>query len=200
MPQVTVKSYLWHFYFQNGVDCMRLKPENLQPRPAIAVNGANTNPGYRCRLSPSQRIFVYEAIKEITNGKSQKSFAAAARRAGYSQKNSDVVAARLMKHPLIKAEIEKQMKKIEGKTLITAASVLENIKEIGERCMQKIPVLDSEGKPTGVWKFDSQSALRSQELLGKNLELFTDKVKQSGEVKINVVVKEENVGKMEKKI
>jgi hypothetical protein len=36
--------------------------------------------------------------------------------------------------------------------------------------------------------------------LGKNLELFTDKVKQTGEVALNIVVNNPDVGKMEKKV
>ena len=32
----------------------------------------------------------------------------------------------------------------------------------------------------GVWEFDSQGALRAQELLGKHLKLFTDKTEVSG--------------------
>jgi len=176
----------------------RLQPQELSPRPK-SPNDDRTK-SYRDDLTPSMRIFVYEAIKEITNGKARKSFTKAAIRAGYAPKRADMTASRLMHHPTVKAEIEKEMKKIEKKALVDASYVVKNIKEIGERCMTKVPVLDEDGKPTGTWKFDSQSALRSQELLGKTMELFTDKVKQSGDVKINITIKEENVGKMEKKV
>lgn len=177
-----------------------LKPLDLTPRPKPSRQAHPGKTGYRDELTPSMRIFVYEAVKEILNGKARKNFTQVAIRAGYSPKRADMAASRLMHHPAIKKEIDKQIQLIEKKTHIDAAYVLSNIKEIGERCMTKVPVLDEEGNPTGTWRFDSQAALRAQELLGKNLELFTEKVKQSGDIKINITVKEENVGKMEKEV
>lgn len=45
------------------------------------------------------------------------------------------------------------------------------------------PVLDREGEPTGEYRFDSSGAARGLELLGKHLQMFTDKIKVE---KINV--------------
>lgn len=171
--------------------------KKLTPRPKRPKVGVTANK-YRDALTPSQRIFVYEMIKEMNNGKAKKNQTNAAIRAGYSPKTANEQAAHLMSLPKIKSEIEKELDKLQKRALITAESVLADIKEIGDRCMQSEPVLDKDGKETGEYRFDAHGALRSRELLGKNLELFTDKIKQNGETTINIVVDEDDVGKMEK--
>jgi hypothetical protein len=70
---------------------------------------------------------------------------------------------------------------------VTVDYVRDSLKEVAERCMQTIPVLDGNGEPTGEYKFDSSGANRALELLGKHLKMFTDKLEQEGSVKIEVV-------------
>lgn len=157
------------------------------------------DPHFKAKLTIPQRLFVFEMIREINNGTAKKNQSAAAIRAGYSPKSANEAAVRLMADPLVKVEIEKELRKLEKKALLSAEAVLLDIKEIGDRCMQAVQVYDDKGKIIpGQWQFNAFGALKSRELLGKNLELFTDKVKQSGEIVINVVVNEENVGKMSK--
>ena len=50
------------------------------------------------------------------------------------------------------------------------------LKEVVNRCMQKVPVLDRHGKPTGVWKFDGKNANQALHLMGKDRGMFVDKV------------------------
>lgn len=78
-----------------------------------------------------------------------------------------------------------RMEKIEAKAFITVEYVVEGLKEVAERCMQRAPVMrydpsvkgkaqvkDSEGR--NVWEFDSAGANKSFELLGKHIGLFPD--------------------------
>ena len=94
--------------------------------------------------------------------------------------------------------MDKRAKRVE----VTQDYVLKNIIEIGQRCLQRDPVMIGNGKDrkqlteeivdprTGeeilaqVFQFDAQGALRAQELLGKHLKMFTDKVEHSGAVTI----------------
>jgi phage terminase small subunit len=40
--------------------------------------------------------------------------------------------------------------------------------------MQAVPVLDSNGKPVGEWKWEGSVANRGLELVGKHLRMFRD--------------------------
>jgi phage terminase small subunit len=144
------------------------------------------------RLTIMQQKFAVEYLVD-------KNATEAAIRAGYSPLTATVQASRLMTLPYIKEYIQTKLKQLENRTMITAEKVISNIEMVGNRCMKIEPVFDEAGNQIGEFRFDAANALRAQELLGRHLELFTDKVKQSGEVTLNVVIKEENVGKMEKK-
>jgi phage terminase small subunit len=78
--------------------------------------------------------------------------------------------------------------------MVDATFVVEGLKEVFNRCMQKEPVLDFDPiekklkqkvdeEGNGVWQFDSVGANKALELLGKHLALFTDKMKQDVTVK-----------------
>ena len=108
-------------------------------------------------------------------------------RAGYTPTNAEISASRLLTNVKVAEYIQYLMDERSRRTLVNADYVISNIKEIGERCMQKVPltefdavkrrympVKDEEGR--SVWQFDASNALRAQELLGKHLKLFTDKV------------------------
>jgi phage terminase small subunit len=146
-------------------------------------------------MTARQEAFVQEYLVCL-NG------AAAARKAGYLTKNSDTFAAELLGKTHIRAAIQAAMDERAKRTQISADYVLKNIVEIGERCMEKVPVMRGSGTErkqaitltkdpdTGeevlanVWSFDAQGALKAQELLGKHLKMFTDKLEHSGTVNI----------------
>ena len=130
-------------------------------------------------LTPKQQAFVQEYLVDLNAS-------AAARRAGYKTKNADVMGGQLLGKTCIKLAIQEAMANRSKRTEITSDYVLNNLKEINERCMQRVPVMqfDREDKRMvqvtdengeGVWEFDAQAALRANELLGKHLKLFTDK-------------------------
>ena len=125
----------------------------------------------------------------------------AAIRAGYSAKTADVIGCENLVKPNIQQYIQKLMDKRSEKVNINANDILKSIIEVRERCMEKKPVMykvdgeyvqesvavmNEDGKVTehDVWKFDPSNALKANELLGKHLKLFTDKVEHSGEIKM----------------
>lgn len=73
----------------------------------------------------------------------------------------------------LKAQVEAD---IAAKYAISRESVLRDLIDIQRRCMQAEPIRDSEGNPTGEWKFDSTGAINATKLIGVELGMFTQKV------------------------
>lgn len=126
-------------------------------------------------LTDKQERFCQEYLKDLNAS-------AAARRAGYSGKNSDAIGSELLGKTGVSERVKELMDKRSKRIELSADKVLSDIEEIRERCMQKEPVLDAEGEPTGEWKFESRSALKACELLGQHLALFTKKIEHSGTI------------------
>lgn len=142
-------------------------------------------------LKPKQRRFVIEFLVD-QNAKQ------AAIRAGYSKKAAEVNGPRLLRNARVKAAVDAQLKKIEEQNIVTVKYVLENLKEVTERCMQHKPVMvfdkaeremvQAEEDGEGLWEFDSAGANRSLELLGKHLKMFTEKHEIAGKNGESLVV------------
>lgn len=110
---------------------------------------------------------------------------AAAQRAGYSIQTAESTAYALMRRPLVKAAIQKEMDARAKRTRIDADYVLRTIRETIERCKQAEPVMEFDKVEkkyveTGEYQFDSAAVLKGCELLGKHLKLFSDRVEHSG--------------------
>jgi phage terminase small subunit len=131
------------------------------------------------KLTPKQEMFVREYLVDL-NGTQ------AAIRAGYSPKTANEQASRLLANVNVASAVQAAMDKRAESVEVSATYVLEGIKKLIERCEQAVPVYDKEGNPTGEWRFESGSAMRGYELLGKHLKLFTDKVEQSGSISLTV--------------
>lgn len=67
--------------------------------------------------------------------------------------------------------------------------VLKNLKSIAERCMQAEAVTDREGAPivevndgemSAIYKFDAQAAIKANELIGKHVGMFKEKLEITG--------------------
>lgn len=111
----------------------------------------------------------------------------AARRAGYSPASAATNSSILMQNPKIIRAIEDAREELRERHWLTMEYVLDGLREVAERAMQKKPVMtfdqgerkmvqltNEEGQ--GVWQFDSQGANRALELLGKTMGAFTDKL------------------------
>ena len=136
-------------------------------------------------MTPKQESFVREYLVDLNAS-------AAYRRAGYKTGNADVLGPRLLGNAGIAKAIQVEMDTRAKRVQITADQVLQNIIDIGNRCMQRWPMMRGQGKDrkqvqeyvstedgdevlADVFEFDAQGALKAQELLGKHLKLFTDK-------------------------
>ncbi|MEG1491621.1 MAG: terminase small subunit [Oscillospiraceae bacterium] len=132
------------------------------------------------QLNDKQRRFVHEL--EMDGNQTE-----AAKRAGYSEKTAAQQGSSLLRNPKVLA-----YKRARDTLAYLALGMDENrvalnITEIFNRCMAGKPHLswDSEEKawkPDGIWLFDGKTALRALELMGKNLGMFADNVKISGNV------------------
>lgn len=141
-------------------------------------------------LQEKQLRFCQEYLVDL-NGKQ------AAIRAGYSPKTAESQASRL----LSKEQVASRVRELRGnqaeRTQITADFVLSGLKEVSQRCLQAIPVMewdyenkcmvqktDSEGN--GLWMFDSSGANRAFELLGKHVGVFEKDNRQKSSFTVNV--------------
>ncbi len=113
-------------------------------------------------MNAKQKAFIAEYMKDKNGTK-------AAIRAGYSEKSAYSQACDLLKKPEIIGEIEARQNEALAAAGITAQSVLERINRIA-----KDPDAADKDK------------LKANELLGKYLGLFTDKVKVEGRVETSI--------------
>ena len=144
-------------------------------------------------LTARQSAFVREYLVDMVAS-------AAYKRAGYKATGNvaEVNAARLLRNAQVKKAIQEAMDKRAAKVEVSAEYVLRNLMEVSERCLQRAPVMVGSGKErkqaqtivkdpeTGeevlanVWQFDAQGVCRANELIGKNLKMFSDKIELTG--------------------
>lgn len=145
-------------------------------------------------LTPKQQRFVEEYLVDL-NGTQ------AAIRAGYSSRGADVAAIRLLADARIAALVAKVRAETSARTAITVDYVLNGLREIAERCLQKEQVLDRKGDPVLVetpggdlaaaFTFQASAGARAFELLGKHLGMFVERVEHSGKVEVEDVSEQE---------
>lgn len=136
-------------------------------------------------LSDLQRKFVAEYLVDCNPG-------AAAVRAGYSGARQGYA---LLETPEVRAAIKAAQDERAERLAVKADWVIQQLREIVERCLQGKPVLDQKGQPVltetefgevaVVWKFEPTAANKSLELLGKHIGMFTEKVEHSGRVDVS---------------
>lgn len=121
------------------------------------------------KLTPKMKKFCLEYLKDLNATQ-------AAIRAGYSKHTAKSIGVENLTKPAIKEFLDKKQQQHEEQSDVTIEWIRDRLKEVAERCMQRVPVLDSEGNETGEYRFDSPGANRALELLGKHKAMFTDKV------------------------
>lgn len=144
-------------------------------------------------LTAKHRRFVTEYLKD-------QNATQAAIRAGYSKKTAEVQGCRLLRNVQIRAAVDKALQTAAERVGITNEYVLNGLKEVVQRCMQREPVMifdrvnkemvhktievkdekTGEFREEGVWEFDSMGANKALELLGKHLKLWTEKHEHTG--------------------
>ena len=115
----------------------------------------------------------------------------AAHRAKYKHPASQ--GPRLLKNVDILARVRAIQKERLDKLALTQESVLLNLLEVYDRCMQAKPVMEwdyTEKKyvETGEYVFDSKGALKAMEMIGKHLAMFATKPDKSEKDPIQVTV------------
>jgi phage terminase small subunit len=113
-------------------------------------------------LTPKQDMFVKEYLIDLNATQ-------AAIRAGYSEKTAHVIANQLLNKTLVSDAIKKARQEQSKRTLITADDVIQSIIDIRQMAINSDKLSD---------------ALKANELLGKHLVLFTDKLQSEVQVKI----------------
>jgi len=131
------------------------------------------------KLQPKQVLFIKHYLSNWHNA--TQAYVSA----WYSWKNADVCWPQLLGNPRVRVAIDKALEVINSKLDFDWIRVLKQIKEIGQRCMQKVPVMyyDKEDKVfkqqmkdwEGVRTFDSSWANTAFANLGRHFKLFTDK-------------------------
>ena len=109
-------------------------------------------------MNAKQRAFAVEYIKD-------KNATQAAIRAGYSEKTARSIANELLAKPDIAHAIEELQKAAEARAGITVDKIVERINRIAE---------DPRTAP--------RDRLKADELLGKYLGMFTEKVEMKGQI------------------
>ncbi|PNK64548.1 terminase small subunit [Pantoea sp. FDAARGOS_194] len=136
-------------------------------------------------INDQQDRFCHEYIIDL-NGTQ------AAIRAGYSEKSAAQIASENIRKPNIRSRIKELAKERNEAVGLSSQFVIDGIIKNIRRCEQservRLPNGDplmcetEDGEVAAVFRYESASALKGYELLGKHLKLFTDKVEHSGSI------------------
>lgn len=130
------------------------------------------------KLTAKQEAFCDEYMIDLNATR-------AAIRAGYSEDSAKQIASENLSKPDVAERIIELKAERSSRTEITSDYVLSNLKEVAERCMVTVPVMeyDHDEKKmvkTGEYKFEHSGANKSLELLGKHLGIFVERKEISG--------------------
>ena len=147
-------------------------------------------------LNEKQEMFIREYLKDFNGTRAYKEAY------GTDDKTSASNAWRLLRNADIQKAIQEQANKKLEEVEIDVAYIVNNIKEVTERCMQKEPVeyFDKVDKcwkyvteevelPSGevvtarVMKFDAANSLKGLELLGKYKSIFSENLNVKDDTK-----------------
>ena len=130
------------------------------------------------KLTDKQILFCKEYIIDLNA-------TAAAIRAGYSEKTASETGYENLRKPHLASYIQELMSERAEKVQISAENILNDILDTRETCKANMTVQgDYEGK---LYSASLAGRNKANELLGKHLKLFTDKVEHSGEIKMPII-------------
>lgn len=114
----------------------------------------------------------------------------AAIRAGYRSHTAKVQGARLLAKPEIANAIQAKLGALAQKAGIDSEWIRAQLRENLERAMQARPVLDEDGKVTGVYKYSGNVANKCLELLGRDLGMFGHRLEISLAPEVQSLIKD----------
>lgn len=123
----------------------------------LTKNSELPTTGKGSKLSAKMSCFIDEYMVDL-NG------SAAVLRVPYKTNNPHKLAAELLNHPLVRAEVERRKDERREKTELSAEYVVNKLIDIVEKTEKNNP----------------QAALRGLELLGKTIALFKERTEVSG--------------------
>lgn len=135
-------------------------------------------------MTDKQKMFVKEYLIDLNATQ-------AAIRAGYSENTAKQIGYENLTKLYIVEAIQKELEQRAIKAEVSSEYVLSSLRSIADKCMQEEEVMkydynEKEMVGTGEYKFDSSGAIRALELLGKYLKLFTDKIENNSNVKVEM--------------
>ena len=137
-------------------------------------------------ITPKQQKFCNEYLTDLNATQAYK------RVYKTSENVASASSARMLANVRIKAYLAIKQNKLAKKTLITQEEIINDLKELKNRCMQKEQVMVFNAKtkrmePTGEWKFEHTGANKSLELLAKHLGMLTEKIELNAKVDVTVL-------------
>jgi len=106
---------------------------------------------------------------------------------GSSTAVSSTNGSRLLRNAHVASHIAELMKSRASEYEISQGWVIERLIDTYRKAAEAVPVTDFRGNETGQFKFDSQGANRSLELIGKHLGMFADRLKVEGQLEQVIV-------------
>lgn len=119
-------------------------------------------------LTSKQALFVQEYLVDLNATQ-------AAIRAGYSEKTARFMGAENLTKPNIQQAVRQGFRDRVRRVEVTQDYVLGMLLKNVERAMQAEPVVDRDGRPTGVYLYQGSVANKALELLGKHLGIFPER-------------------------
>lgn len=123
-------------------------------------------------MNHRQRLFVQEYFIDLNATQ-------AAIRAGYSKKTAGEIGYEILKKTEIQEALSEGFRERSERLGKDADWVVERLIENVERAMQSVPVLDSQGEPTGKYVYQGAVANRALELLARHFGVFDRSLKLS---------------------
>jgi phage terminase small subunit len=129
------------------------------------------------KLNERQKRFCQEYTKDL-NGKQ------AAIRAGYSAKTAEVQASKLLRNPKVSEYLQSLMDKRAKKVELTAEDVLKDIMDTRDTCRDLMVRFTDDGERVDMAALNGRN--KANELLGKHLRLFTEKMEVGGNMGVTI--------------
>jgi len=97
-------------------------------------------------------------------------------------------ASRLMKKAVVCSYKAAISSKLAEAAELDRPWVVARLKEISDRSMSAVPVLDKMGNETGIYTFDPANAIKSTELIGKDIGMFSKDKDNSDGLTVNLSI------------